>query len=81
MNEHVCRTCGGPLEAQRVTRLQQYAGHWYLIENVPALVCRQCGEQYFTPDAHDLVVDLVSGGGEPVRTEMVAVYDAERSST
>lgn len=78
MSEQVCRYCGGQLEAQRVTRLQRYEGHWYLIENVPALVCRQCGEQYFTPDAHDLVVDLISGGEEPVRTETVAVYDAER---
>jgi hypothetical protein len=48
-----------------------------LIENVPARVCSQCGEPFFTPAAHDLVVDLISGKSKPVRTETVAVYDAE----
>jgi YgiT-type zinc finger domain-containing protein len=78
MVEQQCDHCGGHLEAQRVTRLQQYEGRWILIENVPALMCRQCGEQYFTPDAHDVVVDLITKGGEPARVESVAVYDAQQ---
>jgi YgiT-type zinc finger domain-containing protein len=69
--------CGGELEAQRVTRLQRYEGHWVLIENVPVLVCRQCGEIYYTPQAHDRVVDLISGGSQPVRTESIPVFDAD----
>ena len=76
MSEQLCSVCGGRLEAQRVTRLQKYEGHWFIIENVPALVCTQCGEQYFTPDAHDLVVELVSRGQAPQRIESVPVYDA-----
>lgn len=78
MAEQKCLYCGGHLEAQQVTRLQQYEGRWILIENVPALVCRQCGEQYFTPDADDLVVDLITGGREPARIETVVVYDARQ---
>jgi len=77
MGEQNCRYCDGQLEEQRVTRFQKYQDQWILIENVPALVCRQCGEQFFTPAAHDLVVDLISGKSKPVRTETVAVYDAE----
>ena len=56
-----CRICGGELEERRVTRVQEYEGRWYLIENLPALVCRQCGETYFTPEAHDRVVALIHG--------------------
>ncbi len=51
--------CNGRLEPQRVTRLQRYQAHWVVIENVPALVCRQCGEQYFTPEAHHIVVNIL----------------------
>ena len=81
MTKQKCLSCGGHLEAQRVTRLQQYEGRWILIENVPAMVCRQCGEQYFTPDVRDLVVDLITKGGEPARVESVAVYDAAVATT
>ncbi len=76
MTEHTCLYCKGKLEEKRVTRMQEYEGQWFIIENLPALVCRQCGEQYFTPEAHDRVIDLVTGGAEPVRMESVAVLDA-----
>ncbi|MDX2077150.1 MAG: YgiT-type zinc finger protein [bacterium] len=71
-----CLICKGHLEKQLVTRLQQYQGRWFMIENLPALVCSQCGEIYYTPDAHDHVVDLITGETSPVRFETVAVLDA-----
>lgn len=77
MNEHECRECGGRLIEQTVTRVIQYRGQWFMIEHVPAFVCEQCGAQYFTPDAHDRVVKLITSENEPVRMETVAVYDAE----
>jgi YgiT-type zinc finger domain-containing protein len=74
MNE--CLVCKGKLRERQVTRMQEYGGHWVLIENLPALVCEQCGETYYTPQAHDRVIDLITGGVEPVRVETVAVLDA-----
>ncbi len=74
MNE--CLYCKGQLEERLVTRVQEYNGKWYIIENLPALVCAQCGETYYTPEAHDRVIVLISGGAEPVRVEAVAVLDA-----
>ena len=73
---NTCLVCKGQLEERRITRLQEYNGRWYMIENLPALVCRQCGETYYRPDAHDRVIDLITGGTEPVRMESVAVLDA-----
>lgn len=78
MNE--CRICRGQLQERRVTRVQEYKGHWYIIENLPALVCNQCGETYYTPEAHDRVIDLITGEVEPVRMESVAVLDASKAS-
>ncbi|MEZ4670379.1 MAG: YgiT-type zinc finger protein [Anaerolineae bacterium] len=78
--EQTCMFCGGHLEEKFVTRLQEYQGHWYIVENVPALVCEQCGEQFFSPAAHDLVVKLITGNAEPARLETIKVYDAKIAS-
>ena len=71
-----CMYCKGDLEERLVARVQEYQGQWYLIENLPALVCGQCGETFYTPQAHDRVVDLITGKFSPVRTEILAVLDA-----
>lgn len=34
------------------------------------------GRWYYTPQAHDRVIDLITGDAEPVRVEQVAVLDA-----
>jgi YgiT-type zinc finger domain-containing protein len=70
----------GQLEERLVTRVQEYEGPWCIIENPPALVCRQCGEMFYTPQAHDRVIDLITGGAEPVRMESVAVMDTSNAS-
>lgn len=76
MNEQTCHLCNGHLQPQKITRLERFEGNWVLVENVPALVCEQCGETYYTPQAHDLVLDAVTSK-KPTRTEQVKVYDAE----
>jgi len=79
MNEE-CLFCKGRLQKQLVTRVQEFEGHWYIIENLLAMVCSQCGETFYTPDAHDRVLDLITGGIEPIRMEVVAVMDASKAS-
>ena len=43
-----CSYCGGQVKSQKVNVDFWYKEKLYLIENVPAGVCQQCGEQYFT---------------------------------
>jgi YgiT-type zinc finger domain-containing protein len=76
MNEQRCMYCHGHLELRRVNRLQQYQGRWVIIENLPTLVCTQCGEHYYTPQTHDLVVSLIRGFTQPERTELINIYNA-----
>jgi YgiT-type zinc finger domain-containing protein len=78
MNE--CLYCKGHLEERLVSRLQEYQGQWYLIENLPALVCNQCHESYFTPAVHDLVLNIVQGRIQAIREETVQVFDASKAS-
>ena len=44
-----CDLCGGKVEKKLVGYTLFYEGHWIIVENVPAKVCRQCGEKLFDP--------------------------------
>jgi YgiT-type zinc finger domain-containing protein len=45
-----CSFCGGELEERLVQHEYRWEGKLFVFEDVPARVCRQCGEKYF--DAH-----------------------------
>jgi YgiT-type zinc finger domain-containing protein len=46
-----------------------------VIENVPARVCEQTGEEFFSPETAERIWQLVHGGGRPARAMHVDVYD------
>jgi len=75
-----CLSCKGHLEETLVSRVQEYQGRWFLIEKLPAWVCPQCGEVYYTPQAHSLVLHLVRAGTTPMRVEALDVLDASIAS-
>jgi HTH-type transcriptional regulator / antitoxin MqsA len=77
---HECLYCKGELEEKLVTRVQEYHSRWYLIENLPARVCLQCGATFYSPDAHSLVMKLVREGSHPARVEHMDVMDASKVS-
>lgn len=45
-----CTFCGGEVEERRIDYDYRRRGHLLVMRNVPAGVCRQCGEKYFKPD-------------------------------
>ena len=70
-----CPICGGPLEARKITHPQKYDDKVIILENVPALVCRQCGEVLLTPDVVRKMQRAVWSQGKPKRSVQVPVYD------
>jgi len=80
MKKNDCLYCKGQLEEKLVTRVQQFQGHWYLIENLPAFVCQQCGETFYSPETHDRVLDIIQSAEQPDREETLRVYNAEKAS-
>lgn len=44
-----CYFCGGETEACLVTDLYAEGSLYLAVEDVPAEVCRQCGERYYSP--------------------------------
>ena len=70
-----CPLCGGELEKKTITHPQEYKGRIIFLENVPAEVCRQCGEVLLRPDVLERVQELVRSETAPKRTARVPVYD------
>lgn len=70
-----CPFCGGELAKRTVTHPQSYQGKIYILENIPAEVCSQCGEVLLRPDVLEKMQQLIWSGVVPRRTTQVPVYD------
>lgn len=53
-----CFFCKGALEEKAVNFDFRWGDNLVLLENVPALVCYQCGEKYFSAEASHRMKEL-----------------------
>ena len=51
----VCEFCGGETVQRRIRKQHWFHKQLYIIEDVPAEVCMECGERYF----HARVLDQI----------------------
>ncbi len=56
-----CEFCGSATAKKRVRKPHWLRGKLYIVENVEAEVCQECGERYFHAAILDRIDDLVSG--------------------
>lgn len=70
-----CAFCKGDLEAKAIRYVQEYKGRVIFIENVPAEVCKQCGETVLRPEVLTKIQELVWHQPAPKREDRVPVYD------
>jgi len=75
-----CELCGGPVEEKRVTYTLFYENHWVIVENVPALVCRQCGEKSFKPETVEHLQQVLWSKQAPVKKVQTPVYDLSQTA-
>jgi YgiT-type zinc finger domain-containing protein len=68
-----CYTFSVRLQQEKITYTQEFAGKVYLVVDVPALVCPQCGEQYLTPETVDAIQAAIEEGKAREKRE-VSVY-------
>ncbi len=58
-----------------VTYTLEHGGKFYLIEHVPARVCRETGEQYFAPGTVERIQALIRGNKAPDKIIETPVYE------
>lgn len=63
------------LVERRVTYTLELGGRLYVVENVPARVDEETGEQFFAPSTVERLQRLVSGDAKPSKTVETPVYD------
>lgn len=59
-----CYVCRGPIVQKRIEHLHRWEGRFFLIKDLLADVCEQCGEVYLGPDVLERIDRAVSGGEE-----------------
>ena len=58
-----------------VTYTLEHGGKFYIIEHVPARVCKETGEQYFAPETVEHIQALIKGKKKPVKFVEIPVYE------
>lgn len=65
-----CEFCGGQTAPKRVTKHHRLDGKLYVVENVEAEACRECGERYFHATVLDMI-DQMLRREHPVKERLV----------
>jgi YgiT-type zinc finger domain-containing protein len=60
---------------RQVTYTVEAEGRIIVIEHVPARVCLETGEQFFSPQTVERIHAIIRGGGKPARTVQTPVYE------
>src|ERR1017187_4840377 len=74
MQGNTCAQCGGSLESQNITHRQQWGDELYEFENVPALVCAQCGEVWLEAEVGQLIDKIIQQHPQPKKYHQVPVF-------
>jgi YgiT-type zinc finger domain-containing protein len=59
----------------KVTYTLEYGGKFYIVEHVPARVCQETGEQFFSPETVEHIQALIKGGKNPTKVIETPVFD------
>ncbi len=60
---------------QAVTYTVELDGRLVVVENVPARVCMETGERFFSPQTVERIHEIIRGNKKPARTINTPVYE------
>jgi hypothetical protein len=69
----------GRMVERRVTYTLQHEGQFYVVENVPARVDEETGEQYFAPSTLERLQEVILSRQKPDRVVETPVYKYRES--
>jgi len=59
----------------KVTYTLEHGGKFFIVENVPARVCKETGEQYFAPETVEHIQTIINSRPRPDRVIETPVYE------
>ena len=72
-----CPECSGQLKPQAIVHTQPWGEKLYRFENVPALVCTQCGHALLEAAVSQEIDKIIHGHRRPTKYERVPVFSLE----
>ena len=72
----ICEFCGGQTAKKKVKKQHWLHGKLYIVENVEAEVCTECGERYFYAkilDKIDRLLETEHGVKDLINVEVVSL--------
>ena len=76
-----CEFCTGATAPRKVRKQHWYKGRLYIIEDVDAEVCQECGERYFHARTLDALDAMIGGDHDVKETLSVEVLTASAVAT
>ncbi|MBR1642154.1 MAG: type II toxin-antitoxin system MqsA family antitoxin [Butyrivibrio sp.] len=70
-----CIMCKGSIVQTKHTYIQEFEDCIIIIKNVPALVCSQCGEVYYSDEISDKLEETINRLQNIVRDIAIFEYD------
>jgi len=71
-----CYFCHGNIINKKIEHLHRWEGNIYLIKNLDAEVCDQCGEVFLSPESIQKIDDSVNRASEAVEFMCIPVLSA-----
>ncbi len=71
-----CEFCGGDTKIKKVKKQHWFSKKLYIVENVEADVCQECGEKYFHAKTLDNIDKLIIGKHDVKEVISVEVLSA-----
>ena len=69
-----CYFCKGGIVEQRERVDFRWGDELVVIEDVPAEVCQQCGEKYFSPEVYKAMEHLAKTKEKPIKHVAIDVF-------
>ena len=66
----ICEFCSGETVKKRVRKIHWFQKKLYIIDDVPAEVCRECGERYYHATTLDTIDQLLESGHPIVKEQL-----------
>ena len=80
MQDETCEYCNGKLYPKTVTVHYRHKGKLVLIENVPAQVCRRCGERYYDATTVEQMEAIARRKRTAEKTLLVPIRDFTKTA-
>ena len=70
-----CHVCGSSEEhLTEVSEVFQIDGKFFLVENIPAMVCSRCGEETFSRETTERIRSMLRGNAKPINSVPLDVF-------